>query len=170
MAKLTAYRMAVRQFDRLAQYRSPGEKLQHYLVVSRAICACVDRYQKKQREKLKLKREKLTAARDRQASAADAHDDEADFEDPDEGGQQRMEDAVIGADDLLLLFALVIVRGRCNRVSGIHAELRFVEELMTESQRANAAACYYHATFQAATELLRTIDKADIMHPAECDN
>ena len=76
----------------------------------------------------------------------------------------RASDAVIGADDLLLLFALLVVRGECT---SLHAELRFIEDMMAEQQRSAASALYYHATFQAAAELLRTISKQEIMRPHE---
>jgi hypothetical protein len=182
-SRLTAYRAAVAEFDKLPMRLSPGDKLKQYLRVSRAICDCVDEYAKKQKE-LAAKRAAASASASRRNSlnasensitgpspssslgvSKSLHDElrEEDEEENEEEAMQRMEEAVIGADDLLLLFALVIVRGRCNLISGVHAELKFVEDLMSDSQRSNAAACYYHATFQAATELLRTIDKADIM-------
>ena len=64
-----------------------------------------------------------------------------------------------GADDLLILFAVLIVRGD---IDCLHAHLKFIEDLMSEAHRGLVSG-YYHATFQAAAELLRTIDKADIL-------
>ena len=62
----------------------------------------------------------------------------------------------------MLLFALLVVRGDCSH---LHAELKFIEDMLSEQQRSAAAALYYHATFQAAAELLRTIDKEEIIRP-----
>jgi hypothetical protein len=68
-----------------------------------------------------------------------------------------------GADDLLILFAVLIVRGD---VTCLHAHLKFIDDMMSDAHRGLVSG-YYHATFQAAAELLRTIDKNDIIVPEE---
>lgn len=159
--RLTAYRGAIAEFNRLATCRSPVEKLHQFVRVSRAICACVDRHQRT----LRQRRAALIEARQREQAALVASLPSSSAQQsqlPPSSVPPEIEDAVIGADDLLLLFALLIVRGDCG--SGLHAELRFIEDFLSEQQR-SLVSCYYHATFQAAAELLRTISKEDIMRP-----
>jgi len=61
---------------------------------------------------------------------------------------------VIGADDLLLLFTHILIR---SRLPHLHAEIRFMDEYMTEQHRMLMTG-YYLATTQAASEMIMSHD------------
>jgi hypothetical protein len=151
---LPAYRMAVQEYNRLPLWYSPVEKLQQIVRVSQSICACVDKFQKTNPDKSEKDAVMYVILCTCGACARRW---------PHPNCICVCVWMCSGADDLLILFAVLIVRGD---VTCLHAHLKFIDDMMSDAHRGLVSG-YYHATFQAAAELLRTIDKNDIIVPEE---
>ena len=119
---------AVDAFRSLSALSSPIDKLQCVVSVAKAICACVDQAKQAQ------------AARQQHASALS----------PSSSPSAAPAPVVIGADDLLLLFAYLLIHARSG---ALLAELAFLADFIPEHQRCTMQG-YYLATTQAAAELL----------------
>ena len=145
---VSGYEATIAIYKQLCEKLSPFEKLTHVCRIAKSICLCVD-----------LKRDKRKIG-----VCVDAPNHAVIFpiqELHETGGWDTI--ASIGADDLLLLFVLICVRGS---IPHLYAEVRFMEAFLTDICRATSEG-YYHATLQAATELLRTIEKEKIIHMRE---
>lgn len=119
--------VSVDTFRSLSSLSSPIDKLSCVVSVAKAICACVDRA-------------RATDASSGNASAGPSNSSPS--------------PVVIGADDLLLLFTYLLLRGQ---LPSLLSELAFLSDFIPDHQRCSMYG-YYVATTQAAAELLLSGD------------
>ena len=128
---------SVDAFRSVSRLSSPIDKLSCVVSVAKAICACVDQAKVQAQARAQAAEAAAAAASDSPSPAASA-------------ASSLPSPVVIGADDLLLLFAYLLIH---SRVENLVAELAFLADFIPEHQRCTMQG-YYLATTQAAAELL----------------